>query len=45
MGGRSEFIVIKRDSDSKRGGFIIKSYIKMLKEGLLLYYNGICEFQ
>lgn len=44
-GGRSELIVIRRDKDSAKGGYSVKSYQNALSEGLLPIYDGTRYFQ
>jgi transposase len=44
-GGRSELIIMERDEDAPRRGYIAKSYQKALREGLLPHYDGTRHFQ
>lgn len=43
--GRSELIIMERDSNSRRQGYTARSYQKALEEGLLPVYDGIHRFQ
>jgi transposase len=45
VGGRSEIMVMERDSDSSHNGYTSKSYQIALKDGLLPYYEAGDLFQ
>lgn len=44
-GGRSKLVVMERDPESKKNGFIAKSYIKTLEDGLIENYEPGLVFQ
>jgi hypothetical protein len=44
-GGRTDLVVMERDSDALRNGFTARSYQSALSEGLLPIYNGTRRFQ
>jgi hypothetical protein len=45
LGGRSDILLMDRDDDAPRGGYTTWSYLQILEEGLLSYYQPGTFFQ